>query len=169
MAAVTERLAKQKEAAKARIHHLIDFVARNPGDPAKGKMTFMTCLACHKVGSEGQDVGPPLDGSGHRELEHLLTAIVDPDAAVEGGYGVYRITRTDGSVVEGLLDKEEPLGTTVVMMGGARLFVPLAEIKKGGFVGGRSFMPAAFGQLPDETLADLVAYIATLKNDERSL
>ena len=162
-AAVTERLAKQKQEAKARIHHLMDFVAKNPGDPTKGKTTFMTCLACHKVGDEGQVIGPPLDGSGHRELEHLLTAIVDPDAAVEGGYGVYRITKTDGSVVEGLLDKEEPLGTTVALMGGARTFVPLAEIKKGGFVGGRSFMPPAFGQLPDETLADLVAYIATLK------
>ena len=48
-------------------------------------------------------------------------------------------------------------------MGGARIFVPLAEIKKGSFLGGRSFMPPAFGQLPDETIADLVAYIATLK------
>ncbi len=163
--AVTKRLAEQKKQAKARIHDLMAFIQNNPGDPAKGKTTFTTCLACHKVGTEGQDIGPPLDGSGHRDLEHLLTAIVDPDAAVEGGYGLYRITKTDGSVVEGLLDKEEPLGTTVAMMGGARIFVPLAEIKKGGFVGGRSGMPAAFGQLPEETMADLVAYIATLKEE----
>ena len=162
-AAVTERVAEQKRQAQARIHDLMDFVAKNPGDAVKGKATFMTCLACHRVGSEGQEIGPPLDGSGHRELEHLLTAIVDPDAAVEGGYGLYRVTKTNGSVVEGLLDKEEPLGTTVALMGGARIFVPLAEIKKGGFVGGRSFMPPAFGQLPDETIADLIAYIATLK------
>ena len=26
------------------------------------------CLACHKVGTEGQNIAPPLDGSGHREL-----------------------------------------------------------------------------------------------------
>jgi putative heme-binding domain-containing protein len=82
---------------------------------------------------------------------------------VEGGYGLYRVTKTDGSVVEGLLEKEEPLGTTVALMGGARIFVPLVEIKKGGFVGGRSFMLPAFGQMPNETMADLVAYIATLK------
>lgn len=161
--AVQKRMAEQKRQAQARIHDLMAFVAAHPGDPVKGKVTFTTCLACHKVGSEGTGIGPPLDGSGHRELEHVLTAIVDPDAAVEGGYGLYRVTKTDGAVVEGLLEKEEPLGTTVALMGGARIFVPLAEIKKGGFVGGRSFMPSAFGQLPDETLADLIAYIATLK------
>jgi cytochrome c553 len=48
-------------------------------------------------------------------------------------------------------------------MGGARIFVPQAEIKKGGFVHCRSVMIPAFGQLPDDNMADLVAYIATLK------
>lgn len=92
-----------------------------------------------------------------------MTAIVDPDAAVEGSYGLYRINKTDGSSVEGLLEKEEPLGTTIAMMGGVRIFVPLAKIKSGSFVGGRSFMPPAFGGLSDEAMADLVAYIGTLK------
>ena len=105
----------------------------------------------------------------NRELEHLLTAIVDPDVAVEGGYGLYRINKTDGSVVEGYREKEEVLGTTIAMMGGARIFVPRLEIRKGGFVGGRSFMPPLFGQLPKETMADLVAYISTLKESETSV
>ena len=158
-----KRVAELRRQAQARIHHLMAYIAKNPGDPEKGKVTFTTCLTCHKVGTEGQDIAPPLDGSGHRELEHLLTAVVDPDAAVEGGYGLYRITKTDGSVLEGYLEKKEALGTTVAMMGGARMFVPQAEIKNQNFVGGRSFMPPAFSQLPDETMADLVAYIATLK------
>lgn len=163
IASARKRVAEQRKQAQERIHHLMSYIEDNPGDPEKGKVTFTTCLSCHKVGTVGQDVAPPLDGSGHRDLEHLLTAIVDPDAAVEGGYGLYRITKTDGTTFEGYLDKKEALGTTVAMMGGARIFVPQAEIKSEIFVGGRSFMPAAFGQLPDETMADLVAYISTLK------
>ncbi len=166
MADARKRVAEQRKQAQSRIHHLMAYIKDNPGDPEKGKVTFGSCLTCHKVGDVGQDIAPPLDGSGHRDLEHLLTAIVDPDAAVEGGYGLYRITKTDGSTLEGYLDKKEPLGTTVAMMGGARMFVPQNEIKNQNFVGGRSFMPAAFGQLPDETMADLVAYIATLKEGE---
>ncbi len=49
------------------------------------------------------------------------------------------------------------------MMGGARIFTPLEQINKAGFVGGRSVMLPVFGQLPDATIADLVGYIATLK------
>ncbi len=158
-----KRMAEQRTQAQERIHHLISYIGKNPGDPEKGKILFTSCLACHQVGTEGQDIAPPLDGSGHRELEHLLTAIVDPDAAVEGGYGLYRVTKTDGSTMEGYLDKQEMLGTTVAMMGGARMFIPKADIKSEGFVGGRSFMPPAFGQLPEDTMADLVAYIGTLK------
>ncbi|MGI9243827.1 MAG: PVC-type heme-binding CxxCH protein [Verrucomicrobiales bacterium] len=166
ISAARARVAKQRKDAQERIHALMAYIEKNPGDPEKGKLTFASCLACHRVGDEGLEIAPPLDGSGHRDLEHLLTAIVDPDAAVEGGYGLYRITRADGSVVEGLLDKSEALGTTVAMMGGHRIFVPQAEIKRAGFVGGRSFMLPAFGQLPEATMADLVAYIATLKEGE---
>lgn len=157
------RLAEQRVQARKRVQELIKHIEANPGDPVKGKAIFSSCLACHQVGAEGQDIAPALDGSGHRELEHLLTAIVEPDAAVESGYGLYRITKTDDSVVEGYLDKEESLGKTVAVMGGARIFVPREEILTSGHVGSRSFMPASFGQLPDDTLADLVAYIRTLK------
>lgn len=161
-----QRVAKQRQQAQAKIHKLVDYIAKNPGDPAKGKATFASCYACHQVGDQGQNIAPPLDGSGHRDVEHLLTAIIDPDAAVEGGYGLYRITKNDGSSIEGLLDKEEPLGKTIAIMGGARLFVPQAQIKSAGFVGGRSFMPAIFGELPKDTMADLVAYISTLKENK---
>jgi putative membrane-bound dehydrogenase-like protein len=163
LAAARRRIETQRAQAQVRIAELATSIRQHPGDATKGKAIFTSCLACHKVGNEGIGIAPPLDGSGHRDLEHVLTALVDPDIAVEGGYGLYRITRNDGSVAEGLLEKEEPLGTTVAMMGGVRVFVPLAQIKKAGPVGGRSFMLPAFGQLPNETMADLIAYIATLK------
>ncbi|WP_411826115.1 PVC-type heme-binding CxxCH protein [Luteolibacter sp. AS25] len=157
------KIEEQQKTAAARIEHLVDFIGKNPGNPEAGKAIFSSCLACHAVGSEGAGIAPPLDGSGLRDLEHLLTAIVSPDDAVEGAYGLYRITKTDGSSIEGFLEKEEPLGKTVAVMGGGRIFVPTAEIKRADFVAGRSFMPASFGGLPDATMADLISYISTLK------
>ena len=166
ISAARQRIAQQRKQAQTKIHNLVTYINKNPGNAERGKATFGACLACHKVGDQGQDIAPPLDGSGHRDLEHLLTALVDPDAAVEGGYGLYRIAKTDGSSIEGLLDKEEPLGTTIAVMGGTKIFVPKAQIKSASFVGGRSFMPASFGQLPKESMADLIAYISTLKEGE---
>ena len=163
LASVRKRIAEQRKQASTKVQQLLSYIQEKPGDTAKGKPVFAACLACHKLGQDGQDIAPPLDGSGHRDREHLLTAIVDPDAAVEGGYGLFRIIKHDNSIIEGYREKVEPLGTTVAMMGGARIFVPSSEIKKATYVGGRSFMPPHFGQLPEGTMADLVAYLATLK------
>lgn len=160
---VRKRVAQDRQQAQARVKKYLAAVDRLTGDPAKGRTTFTACLTCHQVGTEGQDIAPPLDGSGHRELEHLLTAIVDPDAAVEGGHGLYRITKRDDTIIEGHLEKEEPRGTTIAVMGGTRLFVPNSEIRRAGFVGGRSFMLPSFGQLAEQDMVDLIAYIKTLR------
>jgi putative heme-binding domain-containing protein len=162
MTEVLARIAEEKKQVHAKIEAYMKAAETLTGDPVKGKETFAACLMCHRVGDEGLDIAPPLDGSGHRDLEHLLTAIVDPDAAVEGGYNLYQITKKDGSTAEGYLVKKDGNGTTVAMMGGAEIFVSKGDIKKQGF-SGRSFMPANFGNLPAQTMVDLIEYIKTLK------
>ena len=164
---VFREIQERETAAKAKIHKRIEsYIAATrklKGDPVAGQAVFGTCLTCHRVGNAGQDIAPALDGSANRELEHLITAIVDPDAAIEGGYGVFRVTKTDGSTLEGFLQKRDAQGTTIALMGGAKIFTARNEIKSQGFVGGRSFMPPAFSDLPDQTMVDLISYIKTLK------
>jgi mono/diheme cytochrome c family protein len=47
----------------------------------------MQCIACHKLGSEGQEVGPPFDGIGSRlSAEEIRGAILDPAASISSGY-----------------------------------------------------------------------------------
>lgn len=47
----------------------------------------MQCIACHKLGSEGQEVGPPFDGIGSRlSSEEIRAAILDPAASISPGY-----------------------------------------------------------------------------------
>ena len=47
----------------------------------------MQCIACHKLGSEGQEVGPPFDGIGSRlSAEEIRAAILDPAASISPGY-----------------------------------------------------------------------------------
>lgn len=104
-----------------------------------------------------------MDGSANRNIEHLITAIVDPDAAVEGAYGLFRVTRKDGSTVEGLLVSRNESSTNVAVMGGAEVNIPKSEIASQNFLGGRSFMPSIFGTYNEQSMADLVTYIKTLK------
>ncbi|HYO45616.1 MAG TPA: c-type cytochrome [Gemmatimonadota bacterium] len=47
----------------------------------------MQCIACHKLGNEGQEVGPPFDGIGSRlSSEEIRAAILDPAASISPGY-----------------------------------------------------------------------------------
>lgn len=48
------------------------------------------CLACHKLGDEGVQLGPPFDGMGDRlSSEEIRTAILDPGAGASEGYEAF--------------------------------------------------------------------------------
>jgi len=155
---------EKKKAFKTRLNKYMAVAARQKGSPEAGRVLFQTCLNCHQVGGKGQHIAPSLDGSANRETEALLTAILDPDAAVESGYTVYRVTQRDGTNLEGYLVSQDKRGTTLAFMGGAKTFIPADQIKNQGALGGRSFMvKGLIDSYSDQQVADLLAYIRTLK------
>ncbi len=110
------------------------------------------------------DIAPALDGSAAREDVAILTALLDPDAAIEGGYQVYRVIKKNNSSVEGYLYSKDDQGVTISVMGGNKVFIQSSDIKSEGFWSGRSFMPTGLIEnLTDAQVADLLAYIRTLK------
>lgn len=156
--------AEKKKAFKTRLHKYMAVARQQKGDPAAGQVLFQTCLNCHQVGGKGQNIAPSLDGSASREDEALLTAVLDPDAAVESGYTVYRVSKKDGTNFEGYLVGQDNRGTTLAFMGGAKTFIPADQIKSQGTLGGRSFMvKGLIDTYSDQQVADLLAYIRTLK------
>lgn len=163
--ATKKRIEDENNAFNDRLKKYMAIAEKKDGDAEKGKLIFQaTCLMCHKVGDKGQDIAPALDGSANRENEALLTALLNPDAAVEGGYEVFRIIKKDNSVLEGYLYKKADNGITVAVMGGNKIFVPNADIKNTQVLGGRSFMPKGLmDQYADADVANLLAYIKTLK------
>jgi putative membrane-bound dehydrogenase-like protein len=161
---VVAREEEDKILFKNRISDLMAIIENTNGDMVKGKVLFQTCLTCHKVGNEGQDFAPALDGSANRDTEALLTAILNPDAAVESNYAIFRVTRQDGVKIEGYLVQRAESGTTIGFMGGSQMYIQAEEIKSQGFLGGRSFMMRGLiDHYSEDQVADLFAYIKTLK------
>ncbi len=162
--AVKDREENARKAFDAKLDRFMAVAARREGNAAAGEKLFQTCLQCHPVGNRGVAFAPALDGSAEREDEALLTALLDPDAAVESSYAVYRVTKKDDSLVEGFLVSQDERGTTLGMMGGSEVFVPSSEIRNQGFIPGRSFMlKGLIDHYSDQQVADLLAYIRTLK------
>lgn len=161
---VKKREEDKKKAFDGELKRYMAIANKNNGNPNEGKKLFQTCLLCHQVGNKGQNIAPALDGSASREYEALLTAILNPDAAVESNYAVYRVKKKDGQSVEGYLVNKDARGTTLAFMGGTRVFIETANIQNQGFMGGRSFMAKGLiDQYTDKQVADLLSYIRTLK------
>lgn len=161
---VKNRIEEERKTFDSKLQRFMAIAEKKEGNPENGEKLFQSCLMCHSVGGKGYAYAPALDGSASRENEALLTAILDPDAALESSYAVYRVTRKDGGNMEGYLVKKDDRGTTIGFMGGTSQFIQASDIRSEGYLGGRSFMPKGLIEnYSDEQVSDLLAYIRTLR------
>ena len=105
---------------------------------------------------------PPLDGSSKRDLDGLITAIINPDAATEHVFRLYRITRKDGSTIEGFKRSETTRDITILSMGGTFSAIPIADIKSAGYINGKSVMPNLAASMPDSDVAAIVKWLLSV-------
>lgn len=117
------------------------------------------CAACHKIGNNGNTIGPQLDGVGKRGVDRIVEDILDPSRNVDGAFRYSILTLDDGDVVTGLQRRVE--GQTIVFADstGKEFSVPTAKIKK-RTESQLSLMPSNFGEIvPENEFYDLLAYL----------
>ncbi len=140
--------------------------ALHGGDPALGKKVFnehlaAQCIACHRIGKEGSNVGPPLTGIGNKNREHILESLVLPQAEIAPGYGLMSVTKKDGSSIAGAFKEETPAAVTLILPDLTEVAVATADIATR--TQPVSTMPPMGVILNPRELRDLVAYLAELK------
>lgn len=130
------------------------------GDAKKGEQIFATiCIACHKIGNMGVEVGPPLADVKVKPPEALLSDILDPNRMVEARWCAYQIDTKDGRVLTGLIAGESSENVTLKMMGGASETIQRSNIAKMVSTD-RSLMPPGLeGAINKQQMADLLAFL----------
>jgi putative heme-binding domain-containing protein len=130
------------------------------GDATRGKEVFVKrCATCHKWQGEGQSVGPDLNTLTDRSPKTLLTAILNPNLAVEPKYQSYAVTTQDGRILSGMLVEENANSLTLADAGGKQQQIPRLEIAELQATG-KSLMPDGLEKdLTAEGLADLLSLI----------
>ena len=131
-----------------------------PGDLAAGKHLFTQhCTACHRLDGEGSAVGPDISDLRTKTPEQVLTAILDPNRAIDAAYFRYVVLTTDGQAFEGLLEEGQGDSVTLLMQQMKRKTIPRRQIEACE-ASGVSLMPAGFErQLPPKAMRDLIAYV----------
>ena len=158
--------AKVDEAALAKKTEEI-IAAMPAADPAEGEpLAKGLCLTCHVIKGQGVGFAPPLDGFAARDLDGAITAILNPNAAMENVFRAFQIETKDGVTHEGFKQNETRKEITLLGMGGAPQIYPVKKIKKAGFVEGRSVMPEIAAGLSAKQVAALIAYLRAVDSEK---
>ncbi|MDB4544489.1 c-type cytochrome [Akkermansiaceae bacterium] len=130
------------------------------GDAGRGHKVFSQyCMACHKVGEEGSEIGPTLSTVKARSPESILIQILDPNRELLANFMQYFVTLEDGRTVSGQIVNESSSSLTMRRAGGIEETIFRKEIKS-ITSSEKSLMPEGFETVIDhQAMSDLIAFL----------
>ena len=136
------------------------------GNPAAGAAVVAgkgMCLTCHRVQGKGSRLGPDLTDIGTlRQIEQLTTSLVEPDAEILPENRFYRVVARDGATTTGRLLNLDSFQILMMDEKEQLRSFQKSELREHGFIK-TSKMPSYRDRLSRQELADVVAYLSTLK------
>ena len=138
-------------------------VLKLKGNAKAGATKAAACYACHRVGANGLDYAPELTGWASRQTtEVLINSLINPSADIAAGYTGYELTLKNNEVIHGLvLSDGDP--TIIQSAGGLTQMVPKNRIAGKKNLGRSLMMSADQMGLTPQDLADIAAYLKTVK------
>lgn len=140
--------------------------AKAPGDAERGKTLFtqQSCNACHTDAAGQTPKGPHLVDIGKRyKRPELIESILKPSAKIAQGFDTFSFVMTSGKVFTGFVALESAESVHVRQTTGLSIELPKQDIEERAKQE-LSMMPDNLvGNLTPEQLADLIAYLESLK------
>ena len=136
------------------------------GDAGRGRVLFEGkggCMRCHRVGAQGARVAPDLSDIGAiRSAGSLQRSLIDPNSQMMPLNRPVRAVTRDGKVINGRRLNEDTY--TVQLIDDQERLVSLAKADLRDYtILKTSLMPSYKDTLGADDLADLVAYLLSLK------
>lgn len=139
------------------------------GDAARGEALFFSnqtqCSSCHGINGGGNLLSPDLANIGAmRTPGSLEDAVLDPMREVRAGQRFYQVTDQSGNRTEGLLLNQDT--HSVQLLNGEESLAAFQKnaLESHGFIA--SPMPSYLDVLSPDEVADLVAYMISLKEGQ---
>ncbi len=146
----------------ARASVVTQFMSEMPKNakPEDGKQSFAdNCAVCHRPAEGKPLVGPSIDNLGHWSVEQWVTAILDPNRAIEPKFHHYIVLTVDGQVLAGVIQQRTAQSVRLAAVDGSEREVALANIEEIRDTG-VSLMPEGLEtKLTPEKLAALIAFL----------
>ncbi|MBM3976012.1 MAG: DUF1080 domain-containing protein, partial [Planctomycetes bacterium] len=128
-------------------------------DRARGRDLFArTCQQCHTLFGTGGTLAPDLSGANRKDLEYLLSNMIDPSAVVGQDYQATVLELRDGRILAGIVKPSSPEAVTLQNEAGTTLVAREdIAVQRPSTV---STMPdGLLDSLSSEEIRDLVGYL----------
>jgi putative heme-binding domain-containing protein len=109
----TFHLRFRRKSSTAEHEKLAQAALARPGNAERGRQLFFDleksqCLKCHRLGDQGERIGPELTGVGSRFSRiHLIEAILEPSRSIAAGFQTVTVVLKNGRVLTGIRIAEE--------------------------------------------------------------
>ena len=142
-------------------------------EDGKNMFAATTCITCHTMRGEGENIGPDLTQLGTRfSPEDMLKSIIDPSAVISDQYNTTTFSLKNGQVVVGRIISEDQQNYTISQ----NPYAPeiTRSIPKDQVAGKAqstvSWMPpGTINRLNPDELKDLLAYLVAGGNPDNAI
>jgi putative heme-binding domain-containing protein len=136
------------------------------GSATRGKTVFEgkgNCTSCHRAAGAGSRSGPDLTDVGalHRAVD-LEQSLIDPGAIILPQNRFVKVVTKDGTSITGRLMNQDTFTLQLIDAQDRLRTFPLADLRQHSVVT-TSSMPSYKDRLNSQELADVVAYLVSLK------
>jgi putative heme-binding domain-containing protein len=141
-----------------------------PGNIERGRKVLFDvekslCLKCHRLGQQGESIGPDLNGIGGRFPRiHLIESILEPSRSMAAGFQSLQVQLKDGRTLLGLKISESDAKITLVDNQGKKFEVPVSEIEQRQSQAASIMPDGLAARLSEQEFTDLVAFLASQKD-----
>jgi putative membrane-bound dehydrogenase-like protein len=161
----------RRKASSAEHEKLTQAALTRAGNPERGRQLFFDatrtqCVKCHRVGDQGERIGPELTGVGSRfPRVFLIESVLEPSRNVEPGYQTVAIMLKSGRALIGLKVAETEDTLTFADSKGDKQVLRKADIDEQQ-PQATSIMPEGLEKaLSVDEFVDLIAYLVSLKDN----
>jgi putative membrane-bound dehydrogenase-like protein len=157
----------RRKTSSAEHERLAQAALTRAGNPERGRTLFFNvtksqCLKCHRLGEQGEKIGPDLTGVGKRFARiHIIESILDPSRTIAPSFETITVTLKDGRSVSGTRITETADDLTLGDRDGKKHVVAKTDIETRQ-TDPRSIMPEGLEKgFTTEEFIDLVAFLVS--------
>ncbi|MBL8861047.1 MAG: DUF1080 domain-containing protein [Planctomycetes bacterium] len=156
---VVRRTSVERQARIDELKLMLDPGTIERGDRVRGREMFAgACSSCHTLFGAGGTLAPDLTGSNRKDLDYLLSNVVDPSAVITKEYQVTMLWLEDERLVTGLVRRRSPTAI-VLATGTGEVVVDASEVLEERLSPLSTMPDGLLEALDPGQIVDLVAYL----------